>query len=764
MKPILRHIIILLFLTSKSILTVAQGYADKSFYLLDSISLEEISQVDRVLLDSVLKIYHQSNHDTIKMKVIQQLSEELYNEEIWPKYNDLLRSKAKKSLENKTYQTEREKLLLQQWYSSALNNVGYLAESRGNFQTALTYYEKCLKIQLDIHHKGGIATTYSNMGIVHENLGNINKALKLYEKCLSLRLEINDSMGLAQIYNNLGAVYINLGDLEKALAYSLKSLKLKEQLGRIGSMGFTLNNIAHLYMMQEDFEKGIEYYEKALDINLKMGYKKGVAHAYNNLGVSYNNIGQKQKALDYYIKGKNIREEIGDKWGLAGSYFNLGAMYLSIALIEKENYDSLINLSEENYLLGIELSSIIEDIQLQSVGYTSIGEMYRKKGDYEKATQNIKKGLELSQKIGYPDKISESSFQLYKLYKLQGNISAALQMYELHVVMKDSLVNTENKKSFVKQQTQYEYEKNKALDDKENEKKIAIEIEKQKKQYIILIIVIIATSLIFILLLIIYRRLRITRKQKIIIEEQKEEVESQRDQIEEQRDDILASINYAKRIQNAILPPDSQMKEYLPDSFVLYKPKDVVAGDFYWLEPMKEGVLFAVADCTGHGVPGAMVSVVCHNAMNRVVREFGLVEPGKILDKTREIVVGEFEKSQEDVKDGMDIALCYLQEKEEHYTLHYAGAYNPLWIVRKGQNEIEEIKADRQPIGKFESAKTFTTHTIELQPEDSIYIFSDGYADQFGGEEDKKFSSKKIARSNYRYTRQTYETTTTTFK
>ena len=185
------------------------------------------------------------------------------------------------------------------------------------------------------------------------------------------------------------------------------------------------------------------------------------------------------------------------------------------------------------------------------------------------------------------------------------------------------------------------------------------------------------------------------------------------------------------------------VKEYLQESFILYKPKDSVAGDFYWLESVaptgknKEPmVLFAAADCTGHGVPGAMVSVICNNALNRSVRENGLVKPGEILDKTRELIVEEFEKSDEDVKDGMDIALCSLLGNK----LAYAGANNPLWIIRN--NEIIETKANKQPIGKFDNPLPYTTHTFDLQKGDAIYIFSDGYVDQFGGEKGKKYKAK----------------------
>jgi serine phosphatase RsbU (regulator of sigma subunit) len=206
--------------------------------------------------------------------------------------------------------------------------------------------------------------------------------------------------------------------------------------------------------------------------------------------------------------------------------------------------------------------------------------------------------------------------------------------------------------------------------------------------------------------------------------------------LQKQNDEIIDSINYAKRIQAAILPTQKLVKQYFEQSFILYKPKDIVSGDFYWLEPNKDAALFALADCTGHGVPGAMVSVVCNNALNRSVREYGLINPGEILDKTRDIVIQEFEKSEEEVKDGMDIALCHL----EGNTLKYAGANNPLWIIRNGV--ILETKANRQPIGKFDKAIPFTTHTFELEKGDTIYIFSDGYIDQFGGKRNKKFKSK----------------------
>lgn len=237
------------------------------------------------------------------------------------------------------------------------------------------------------------------------------------------------------------------------------------------------------------------------------------------------------------------------------------------------------------------------------------------------------------------------------------------------------------------------------------------------------------------------RKKKLFLKQKLLLEESNRE--------------IKASISYAKRIQSAILPPNRIVKENLEQSFILYKPKDIVAGDFYWMESFAEssgskGLLFAACDCTGHGVPGAMVSVICNNALNRAVREFKITEPGKILDKTRQIVIEEFEKSDDEVKDGMDISLASFRfistGDNTKAIIQWAGANNPLWVLKKGEDVMTEIKPDKQPIGKYDRIKAFTTHEITLDKDDMVYLFTDGYQDQFGGEKERngKIGGKKL--------------------
>ena len=326
----------------------------------------------------------------------------------------------------------------------------------------------------------------------------------------------------------------------------------------------------------------------------------------------------------------------------------------------------------------------------------------------------------------------------------------------------------ENELSMVHQQ-----QKMKAMEDEQKETAHKAEL---KQRSIILNSVLAGLLIVLVFSGFVVRSLRVRNKQNKIIVEQKTIVE------EKQRE-ILDSIEYALRIQTAILPPQRIVKQYLENSFILYKPKDIVAGDFYWMEAIQldnvpisqfgneinekdennlhqqigtlsncQIVLFAACDCTGHGVPGAMVSVVCHNALNRAVREFGLTQPAAILDKTAEIVIENFSKSEENIKDGMDISLASItyDSQSKKIELQWAGANNPLWIVRgKGNSNdassdvLIETKADKQPIGMNEDKKPFTNHSFALQSGDSIYLFTDGFADQFGGDTGEKKLTRK---------------------
>jgi len=221
------------------------------------------------------------------------------------------------------------------------------------------------------------------------------------------------------------------------------------------------------------------------------------------------------------------------------------------------------------------------------------------------------------------------------------------------------------------------------------------------------------------------------------------ELQLQKDLMEEKNLEILDSITYAERLQQAILPPLKQVVDKVEDIFILYKPKDIVSGDFYWMASTDDRILIAAVDCTGHGVPGAMVSVVGSNGLYRCIKEYGLSKPSEILDQLTDIVIETFEADGTQVKDGMDISLCSIDR--ESRLVEFAGANNPLWISKGESTSAEsiiEIKGNKQPIGAFEHRKPFTNHSIQLEKGDSIYMFTDGFADQFGGEKGKKFKYK----------------------
>ncbi len=309
--------------------------------------------------------------------------------------------------------------------------------------------------------------------------------------------------------------------------------------------------------------------------------------------------------------------------------------------------------------------------------------------------------------------------------------------------MHDSVNSQEMRKQVIQKEIQNEYDKKESdMKAAEERRDLISQAESKRQKIAILLAVIIALST-GVIAILIFRSLKTTRRQKVIIEEQKVLVE-------QKNKDVLDSITYAKRLQDAILPPIGLIEQYFPESFILYKPKDIVAGDFYWMEtiasPNKEGTIYiAAADCTGHGVPGAMVSVVCSNSLNRAVKEFNITQPGKILDKTRELVIETFEKSESDVNDGMDISLLainYQMIANGFITAQWSGANNSLWYIRNG--EFKEIAADKQPLGKYERISPFTTHNVELKKGDSVYLFTDGFADQFGGPKDKKFKDAQL--------------------
>ena len=582
-------------------------------------------------------------------------------------------------------------------------------------------------------HDTTVVLTYFEI-INYYYLSDPDTAIVICKKAEKISERLNYLFGKSESYAWLGYLNQGKGNIELSLEYSNKSLKNFQEIGDKKAIGTALGNIGFIYKEQEMLKEALDYYNRSIALYEEISYQNGLASAFGNIGDIHEKQGKTKEALDYHNRSLRIGEEIGDKKGIASSLNRIGIIYYNQGKIKEA-------LDYYNNSLSIQVQ--IGDKKGIAISLNNIGIIYNDKGELTEALEYGQKSLTISQEIGFPYNISQASRLLSEVYQKQDKGMKALEMYKLYIQMHDSIYNQEIQKTAAQQQARYEYKKQKTIDDAAYDILLAVEQEEKEKQKILAGAISIGLGLVVVFLLFVFNRLIITRKQKGVIEQQKAEVEQQKevlelahDELEEKNQEIMDSIVYAKRIQSAILPPIKLVKKYLQESFILYKPKDVVAGDFYWMENKDGKVLFAAADCTGHGVPGAMVSVVCNNGLNRSVREHGLTIPGEILDKTREIVVNEFEKSEEDVKDGMDIALCSI----EGMKLQYAGAYNPLWIIRNG--EVLETKANKQPIGQFEKPEPYTTHSFDLEKGDAIYIFSDGYIDQFGGEKEKKFKAK----------------------
>jgi tetratricopeptide (TPR) repeat protein len=626
------------------------------------------------------------------------------------------------------YEFAKKKGLKKQM-GDAIHTQGVSFYIKGDYDRAYEYFIKSKNIWEKIGDKEGVAGALNTIGIIYDVKGDYSKAIDYYSQSLKIREELKDTIGISGCYNNLGLVYKNQGQYARAIEYYTESLKIREERKDKKGIATSLMNIGLIYQAQKGYQKALEYIEKALKIDVEIGNVRGEGMAYNNIGIIYDAQNDFENAKKFYSKSLEIKEGMGDKQGSTTTLLNIGIVY------EKQGeYEKSLEYKKQSYKIAEEVG----DKLIIAATLNSLGSTYFKQKKYGTAISSSVKALEISQEIGAIVQVRDASFMLYESYEAIGNDMQALEMYELFIETRDSIESEENQKEVIRQEYKYTYEKQKAIDDKDHEKQLAISAEQEQKQKIVSYAIAGGLGLVVVFSIFIFNRLQVTRKQKLVIEEQKEEVEHQKTLVEVKNQEITDSIQYAKRIQSAILPPEKVVKEYLQESFILYKPKDIVAGDFYWMEHTDGKVLFAAADCTGHGVPGAMVSVVCNNALNRSVREHGLIEPGKILDQTRKIVIAEFEKSDEEVKDGMDIALCSLEGTK----LQYAGAHNPLWIMRNG--EIVETKANKQPIGQFDNYEPYTTHSFDLKKGDTLYIFSDGYVDQFGGEKGKKFKSKSF--------------------
>lgn len=620
-------------------------------------------------------------------------------------------------------------------------------------QTALLYADSALKLSQIIKDKNNTDRAWFNKGKVYQLMGDFKKCRECFQNTLDFAQTEKNDRKLSQSYGQLGICFRNAEKYKTALTYFQKALNFAEKIGDKNLIAGCCNNMANVLSDLKQYENATEFLQRIIDMKEFIPNSDNLSAAYTNFAEIKSVEGNFEDAKIMLQNAIEIDTKNNNLHALSGGYSNLaGLEYMS------GNLNGALKMMEK----VIEIDLKIGSPSILAADYNNLGSIYQEFKKYDQAIQYYKLSVEYSKKQSGMVDILSSLNGISQCKALTGDMNGAYYTLLESMAIKDTLYNDQTNKTVAEMKSKYETEKKQlVIEQLEDRSKIdSLEIEKvnreksesdrtKKRQFYIFssgfIVLLIISFLIF-------RSYRQKQKANEIITRQKEEVENQKllvehqkEIVEEKNKEILDSIIYAKRLQDAILPPLKVVKEYLPDSFILYKPKDIVAGDFYFMEPIGNKIVIAAADCTGHGVPGAMVSVVCANALNRAVKEFNLTESGKILDKVRELVLETFSKSESEVKDGMDISLCVMDLKLQK--LYWSGANNPLWLFRKNENgivDLTEYKPDKQPIGKTEQPLPFNTSVIDCKKEDTFYIFTDGYEDQFGGEKGKKFKSSKM--------------------
>ena len=606
-------------------------------------------------------------------------------------------------------------------YAGFYSTIGKFLKKKSSDVIAL-YLVDLRKMQ-EIGDKAGIGLCYEYLAKTYYHIGEYQKALEYDTKSIRVKTEVNDKIGIAISYNGLGSCYFNMGDYTRALENFLKALKIDEaEKDKFGISRMELN-IACVLFAQNKFDEALKYMQKALVIKREINDVEGIATIYANMGDAY--LAQKDydKALDACLKSIEAAEKIHHIELLYTASINLGNVY-----VKKNRTDEALRYYRKAFNGALETDDKVNLITAAA----GIGYCYELRKEHELAIEYYKKSLSNALKIDYGTGARDACMHLASIYEQLNNYEASLAYTKQLSNIKDTLLNEESLKQTAELNTRYETEK------KESEIKLLtkdqeLKDKSLKEQRLVRIGLIIGLGLFLALSFLLFTRYRFKQKANVILEKQKEEIH-QKNVL------ITDSIDYAKNIQEAILPDEERLTKYLPQHFVLYKPKAIVSGDFYWVGKKGNHVICAVADCTGHGVPGAFMSLLGHNILENVVQRDTSIHPGAILTALNEEIVFRFSKGKEleNVKHGMDIAIISIDEKSRQ--LNYAGARNSLYVVR--DKKLFEIKADKMSTGMVandRSIVTYENHSYTLQKDDMLYLFSDGFPDQKGGPDKKKF-------------------------
>lgn len=575
------------------------------------------------------------------------------------------------------------------------NNLAGIYFEEGNYIESIFWFNKSTEVAKIIKDENLECKNLMYIGMAYNQMGDHPKGLIELQKALKIAETHKYKKTLGQVLLFIGSTYSEGSNEEYAVNYFKRCQKIateeKDTLLLIEVDMYIANN--HYY--NKRYEKAIEIYNQVGKISAQNGDQRVYAGALGNLGNVYADMGENEKGLEFQFKAVKIFEEEGDNQGLTICYNAIGESYYNL-----KHYDHALEYFQKALKIATEMNSLEDLIEI----HLGFSKTYEAINEYKKAYE---------------------SFKLYKQYN-------------------DSVFNKGNTKKITELELNFRFQAQQKEQELTQKNKEILADEKLKRQKLLSYSSIVGIFLLLLLVGFVFRSSTQRKKANIKLQEFNDEILLQKEVIEHKNKEITDSINYAKRIQESILPIRTEIQNSFVESFVFFKPRDVVSGDFYWFTQHKNKKIIACVDCTGHGVPGAFMSMIGNTLLNEIVNEKGIVKPSEILnllhERVRQSLKQDLENSE--TRDGMDIAICVFDEKNSK--LEYAGANRPLYFVRN--NKLEEIKANKQPIGgdKIEEDRKFTNHKLPLQPNDSIYLLTDGYADQFGGEKGKKFMVKRF--------------------
>ena len=591
---------------------------------------------------------------------------------------------------------------------------------------------------------------------------DLDSALIIIEQYISISKK-NNNYKIADGIASKGYIYVELGDYKTALSCFFNVLKMAEEKADSMLISQSFNDIAMVYMYSEDYDKSIDYYENSIQISKSMNDEKNTSFYLNNYGLVLLLSEDYDKALEVFKDALDIKQKFkeieNDDEELYYLDIDIAMLESNIGLIHKNNkeYDKALEVFQD----AKTIFKKINNANYLSLTYTNLADIYFLKNELKLAENYAKLSLKAIEETDFINHKSNSYQILFEVYEKLNFNSQALFYYENFILLQDSILREDNQQAFAEAEIKYEYDKKIVKDSLVNLQKqrvfdasLAVKNAELKSQNRITNGVVFILFLIVVFSILIWIRYQKNQQEKEVIQDQKkvmddayEELESNKKQIEQKNKEIIDSIYYARYIQRALYPDEDLIKDYFKDYVIFNFPKDIVGGDFHWFKSFGDKAVAIAADCTGHGVPGGFITVLGNLFIESSTGDKPL-SPNQILSDINNELVTVLKQDEKDaIQDGMDLAICLIDKKERK--LVFSGSRNGIYIINN-KGELKEIKGDYTPVGGFYSKKEkfkrrdYELHEIKLKKDEWVFMYSDGYYDQFGGPKNKSMGSTRF--------------------